>query len=157
MPCSPSSPSFGQRSRGNWLLLSISAARGAISWLAKSCTVSRMASAVSPRSKLNIRCALGIIADDLSGKFLRFFRLKPYSLEISLSRPEKSPCGGIPAWPEPQGNSPLRGRAQRDVIRRKSAFPALASRKGQTGSSPMHGTLDLAQDPSREEARERAS
>src|SRR6202035_1296404 len=39
----------------------MSAARGAISWVEKSCTVSRIASAVSPRSKLNIRCALGIM------------------------------------------------------------------------------------------------
>jgi len=43
------------------LLLSISAARGAISFWEKSWTVSRIASAVSPRSKLNILCALGII------------------------------------------------------------------------------------------------
>src|SRR6202140_4344941 len=100
MPCRPSAPIFGQRSRGKRLLLSISAARGAISWLAKSCTVSRMASAVSPRSKLNIRCALGIMADDLSGKFLRFFRVKPYSLEIRLSRPEKARAAEYQQGPE---------------------------------------------------------
>src|SRR3954454_1376215 len=61
MPCRPSAPIFGQRSLGNWLLLSISAARGAISLLEKAETVSRIASAVSPRSKLNIRYALGIM------------------------------------------------------------------------------------------------
>src|SRR5882757_2658196 len=65
MPCSPSAPIFGQRSRGNWLLLSISAARGAISLLEKAWTVSRIASAVSPRSKLNIRYALGIMMGGL--------------------------------------------------------------------------------------------
>ena len=41
MPSSPSSPSLSQRSAGNSLLLSISAARGAISSAANRCTVSR--------------------------------------------------------------------------------------------------------------------
>ena len=41
---------------------SISAARGAISFCENACTVSRIASAVSPRSKLNILLALGIMA-----------------------------------------------------------------------------------------------
>src|SRR5579862_1867320 len=68
MPCRPSAPNFGQRSIGNWLVLSISAARGAISLEEKSCTVSRNASAVSPRSKLNVRYAFGIMTGDLSGK-----------------------------------------------------------------------------------------
>ena len=46
MPYGPAAPSLGHRSRGNWLLRSISAARGAISLLEKSCTVSQIASAV---------------------------------------------------------------------------------------------------------------
>ena len=62
MPCRPSAPIFGQRSRGNWLLLvDFGGARRDLVGSRKSCTVSRMASAVSPRSKLNIRCALGIM------------------------------------------------------------------------------------------------
>src|SRR4051812_22325768 len=61
MPCRPSAPILGQRSRGKTLLRSISAARGAISLAENAATVSRMASAVSPRSKLNIFCALGVM------------------------------------------------------------------------------------------------
>src|SRR5579859_7774951 len=61
MPCSPSAPSFGHRSRGKVLVLSISFARGAISFAEKSRTVSRIASAVSPRSKLKSRWAFAII------------------------------------------------------------------------------------------------
>src|SRR3954468_22402430 len=61
MPCSPRSPSFGHRSRGNWLVLSISAARGAISFAEKSRTVSRIASAVSPRSKLKAPTVLEML------------------------------------------------------------------------------------------------
>src|SRR5947207_15131247 len=41
MPSRPSLPSLRHRSGGNWLVRSISAARGAISFPAKSCTVSR--------------------------------------------------------------------------------------------------------------------
>src|SRR5262245_18888796 len=51
MPRRPRSPIFGQRSRGNSSVRSISAARGAISDCAKLLTVSRIMSAVSPRSK----------------------------------------------------------------------------------------------------------
>src|SRR5579859_1987883 len=61
MPCSPSAPSFGHRSRGKVLVLSISLARGAISFAENALTVSRIASAVSPRSKLKSRWAFAII------------------------------------------------------------------------------------------------
>ena len=48
MPRSPSAPIFGHRSIGNSLERSISAARGAISFAAKSRTVWRSISIVSP-------------------------------------------------------------------------------------------------------------
>src|SRR5262245_61139796 len=53
MPCTPSLPSSGQRSRGKLLLRSISSARGAICAAAKLRTLSRRISAVSPSPKLN--------------------------------------------------------------------------------------------------------
>src|SRR5574343_403824 len=51
MPSTPRSPILRHRSMGNWSLLSISAARGAISLRAKSCTASRRASMSSPSWK----------------------------------------------------------------------------------------------------------
>jgi hypothetical protein len=51
MPCRPSAPIFGQSWRGKLSLRSISAASGAISAAAKRWTVSRSASATSPRPK----------------------------------------------------------------------------------------------------------
>src|ERR1700757_718710 len=48
MPCAPSFPSSGHRSRGKLLLRSISSARGAIRADAKVRTLSRSCSAVSP-------------------------------------------------------------------------------------------------------------
>src|SRR5215831_13963398 len=51
MPCTPSLPSSGQRSRGKILLRSISSARGEMWSAAKSRTLSRNMSAVSPRPK----------------------------------------------------------------------------------------------------------
>src|SRR5262245_51670939 len=50
-PSTPSWPSSGHRSRGNWLVRSISSARGASRSDAKLRTVSRSMSAASPRSK----------------------------------------------------------------------------------------------------------
>jgi hypothetical protein len=41
------------------------------------------------------------MADDLSGKFLRFFPVKPYALEIRLSRPEKARAAEYQHGPEP--------------------------------------------------------
>ena len=63
MPCSPSSPICGHRSRGNTLSRSISAARGAILSREKSCTVDRSWSRSSPRPKSNPVHALGIIGE----------------------------------------------------------------------------------------------
>src|SRR6266403_5801319 len=94
MPCRPSAPIFGQRSRGNCLLLSISSARGAISWLEKSCTVSRIASAVSPRSKLNIRYAFGIMVGRPPGNPAAYLA-QTYALETSLSRAEVAEKGAF--------------------------------------------------------------
>src|SRR5574343_157096 len=51
MPSTPRSPILRHRSMGNWSLRSISAARGAISLWAKSCTASRRASMSSPSWK----------------------------------------------------------------------------------------------------------
>src|ERR1700739_4676849 len=51
MTCRPSSPIWGQSSRGNSLLRSISPARGAMRSAEKRAVVSRIASAVSPRPK----------------------------------------------------------------------------------------------------------
>src|SRR5574343_322150 len=51
MPSTPRSPILRHRSMGNWSFLSISAARGAISVWAKSCTASRNASLSSPSWK----------------------------------------------------------------------------------------------------------
>src|SRR5580693_5089219 len=129
MPCRPSDPILGQRSRGNWLLLSISAARGAISWLEKSCTVSRIASAVSPRSKLNIRCALGIMVGLSPGKSGR------------LCCPQA--CHG-----------PNRLRRGLEVAPRG---PIVDSHTPPPREPSMHGTIDLAGNPEQRAARERAN
>src|SRR3954470_21544895 len=51
MPSTPTSPILRHRSMGNWSLRSISAARGAISACANSCTASRNASISSPNWK----------------------------------------------------------------------------------------------------------
>ncbi len=51
MPSTPRSPSLRHRSIGNWSVRSISAARGAISAWAKSCTASRSASMSAPSWK----------------------------------------------------------------------------------------------------------
>ena len=51
MPCRPRSPSFFHRSTGKRLSLSMRAARGAISFDAKSRIVSRICAMSSPRSK----------------------------------------------------------------------------------------------------------
>src|SRR6266567_5102758 len=93
MPCRPSAPILGQRSLGNRLLLSISAARGAISLLEKANTVSRIASAVSPRSKLNIRYVLAIMVGRPPASQLWLCCAQPYSLQISLSRAEPAEKG----------------------------------------------------------------
>src|SRR5688572_21303065 len=103
MPWRPSAPILGQRSRGKRLLLSISAARGAISLAENCCTVSRMASAVSPRSKLNIRCALGIMVGRPPGKSCGWCRAQPYALQISLSRAELAEKGASGHGPGPRG------------------------------------------------------
>src|SRR5262247_1220636 len=61
MPCRPSSPIAGHRSRGNVLVRSISSARGAMRSCAKRATVSRIMSASSPRLKSNGRGVFGIM------------------------------------------------------------------------------------------------
>src|SRR5262245_30840301 len=62
MPSSPSAPSSGHRSRGNTLVRSISAARGAIRSWAKRAVVSRSNSTSCPRLKSNPVQAFGIMA-----------------------------------------------------------------------------------------------
>jgi hypothetical protein len=61
IPWSPSAPIFGQRSRGKRLSRSIAAARGAISFSQKVLALSRIISALSPRSKSNGLGALAIM------------------------------------------------------------------------------------------------
>src|SRR5262245_11243138 len=61
MPSTPSSPSLGHSSRGKALVLSSSAAIGAILSLVNPRTLWRSCSAVSPRSKLRVGKSLGII------------------------------------------------------------------------------------------------
>src|ERR1700721_2782948 len=102
----------------------MSAARGAISLLEKSWTVSRMASAVSPRSKLNIRCALGIMVGLPPGKSRGLSGAQLYALEISLSRANGAEKRVPPDCPAPGASCTaeciklrLPWRAQRDVIR----------------------------------------
>src|SRR5882757_8050598 len=163
MPCSPSAPNLGHRSRGNWLLLSISSARGAISWLEKSRTVSRIASAVSPRSKLNIRCALGIMVEAASFRSARAAR---------RSVVWQQPCHGwrdlrrewaayfalrysVMIRRHPRKRTPLPSRPQRDVIRTNMRFRNQPP-KPQSGRAAMHGTLDVARDDAQTAARERA-
>ena len=58
-------PILGQRSSGNALSRSICAARGAISFSAKLRALSRIISALSPRSKSKARGALGIMGEAL--------------------------------------------------------------------------------------------
>src|SRR5260370_41805284 len=74
MPCRPRAPILGQRSSGNWFVRCISAARGAISFCEKACTVSRIASAVSPRSKLRSSALfVAIIPSDVSSGIKRSY------------------------------------------------------------------------------------
>src|SRR3979411_3546571 len=149
MPCRPSAPSFGHRSRGNWLLLSISSARGAISWLAKSCTVSRIASAVSPRSKLNIRCALGIMVGLPPGISCGLARAQPYALEISLSRGEVAEKGHRPDWRSDAAECSKLALA----LARATGCNSVNNRRpepimdGKIGKRPMPGTIDLGWEP----------
>src|SRR6266403_4732341 len=155
MPCRPSAPIFGQRSRGNCLLLSISSARGAISWLEKSCTVSRIASAVSPRSKLNIRYALGI----MSGGLRASCGFLAHSLMLW-----KQACHGpkLLRRGHSRNRAPVRQKgtklslalaAQRDVIPTIITLPITAADHPET---PMQGTIDLAAEPHQGAARDRA-
>src|SRR4029450_4932945 len=65
MPCTPSLPSSGQRSRGNVLLRSISSARGAMRSAAKPHTLSRSMSAVSPKPKSKPRGSFTRMGADL--------------------------------------------------------------------------------------------
>src|SRR6202023_3002252 len=134
----------------------MSAARGAISLPAKSCTVSRIASAVSPRSKLNIRCALGIMvvaSGDLTQVRTAITRgealvtkndMVPYhdGKQLFAVRP-KAP------------NSPLRARSPRGVIPANKV--ALRTQSGRARREPlMDGTIDLDTRSSQDAARERA-
>src|SRR6056297_2417145 len=98
MPCRPSSPICGQRSRGNWLSRSIASARGAIFSCEKDATVSRMASAVSPRSKLKAGAALGIMGRVSSTYgFCRFIaapRALSYAALVRSGRADAGKAGG---------------------------------------------------------------
>src|SRR5215207_8987687 len=81
MPSRPRAPSSGQRSRGKMLLVSISAARGAINSVAKSRTVWRNSCTLSPRSKSNstnasILCARSARVRELVGLVLVSARLE---------------------------------------------------------------------------------
>src|SRR4030095_971181 len=70
MPCRPSAPRRGHRSRGNSLVRSIASARGAVSPWAKPAPVSRTMSAVSPRSKLSdgkLNCAMAAPSEQKQG------------------------------------------------------------------------------------------
>src|SRR5215469_4233702 len=91
-----------------------------------------MASAVSPRSKLSIRYALGIMIERLRQFLKACCCVKPYSLKPGLSR-QKAPARWDASTPLPVAaaavtNSPLRRRAQRDVICAKIAFSDVALR-----------------------------
>src|SRR6516165_5519130 len=152
MPCRPSAPILGQRSRGNWLVLSISAARGAISLLAKPCTVSRMASAVSPRSKLKTRQALGIMVAGPPEKIPEALP-QAYSLRKRLSRAEIPSRG---KFCDVRGVAPGRkcGRAKCGLLRRAQRA-VIGSRKN--GREPaMDRAIDFARPASLDAARERA-
>src|ERR1700759_3291917 len=80
----------------------MSAARGAISLLAKAWTVSRIASAVSPRSKLKIRYALGIMgvvppANQTLFETGLFGRIALVTARIAVVRGRRRPKAGMPA------------------------------------------------------------
>src|ERR1700716_1023264 len=160
MPCRPSAPIFGQRSRGNWLLLSISAARGAISLLEKANTVSRIASAVSPRSKLNIRYALGIMVGLPPASQFRLCCAQPYSLQISLSRAEEADN-----WPLTAGIKPMRPNACKLSLALAPTTGCNSLKmppckrivgRGTTREKAMHGTIERTEDAGQQAARERA-
>src|SRR5262249_31677906 len=65
MPCPPSLPSSGHRSRGKVLLRSISSARGEMRSAAKPRTLSRSMSAVSPKPKSKPRGSFTRMGADL--------------------------------------------------------------------------------------------
>src|SRR5580692_12079692 len=105
-----------------------------------------MASAVSPRSKLNIRCALGIMVGRPPGKSCGLSDAKPYACETSLSRDEdaeKGHKGALRRSPERDDFSSNRhlalhgrrrallGGVQRDVIRLKRPSGANRTRDHQ--------------------------
>src|SRR3981081_3272358 len=78
-----------------------------------------MASAVSPRSKLNIRYALGIMGC-LRTNHAAFSCAQPYALQMSLSRAKGAEKGARRAN---GANSPWLWRAQRAVIHPNNARP----------------------------------
>src|SRR6202035_919779 len=137
----------------------MSAARGAISLLEKSCTVSRMASAVSPRSKLNIRCALGIMVGLPPGKFAA-------CLAHRLMRWPQA-CHGPMAlrrgWPPALGPRSSRKAAKLSLAPAHATGcnslnnrPPEPTAEGNTRRRPMHGTIDAAEESRQAAARDRA-
>src|ERR1700736_18039 len=99
-----------------------------------------MASAVSPRSELKIRCALGIMVGRPPGRSCDFSRLQPYSLEISLSRAEEAEKGAPAGLARGAANSPLLWHAQRAVIRSQEYA------RSQPGKPTIRDTPDARND-----------
>src|ERR1700730_14302840 len=107
MPCTPSSPRRGHSLRGNWLLLSISAASGAISAALKARTLARSWSAVSPSPKLSAG----------------------YSLRIMLAlHILTSPHHG-PLWPGLPWLAPVRARGKNRLLGRDGGAPRVGARR----------------------------
>src|ERR1700761_3647692 len=158
MPCKPRAPIFGQRSSGNWFDLSISAARGAISLLEKLKTVSRIASAVSPRSKLKMRYALGIM-NVVPPANQTVFETALFARIILVTARKRRPAG-IPACGAlTHGNVALARTRTRGCNSRQNRLPAATHANGSAWTqeeNAMHGIIDLADNSASEAARERA-
>src|SRR6516165_6570581 len=92
MPSTPSSPRRGQSARGNSLLLSISAAHGAISLSLKARTLARSRSAISPSSKLSAAYSLRIMMP-LHGR-----ATASPPLASAAPRAGQGPIGAVASW-----------------------------------------------------------
>mgnify|MGYP003693626887 CR=1 FL=1 len=124
MPCRPSAPIFGQRSRGNWLLRSISAARGAISLLRK--VVNGLADRVRGLAEIEVEHPLrvGNHGRAASGKLTAMLRTALFLANAACHGPKRlgRSAGRTSASMRPNApNSPLPWRAATGCNRVKTS------------------------------------
>src|SRR6516165_4265084 len=132
MPCTPSLPSSGQRSRGKVLLRSISSARGEMRSAAKPRTLSRSMSAVSPKPKSKPRGSFTRMGADLVCAASRAASKVDIRLMHLLDR-ARNIAG---RQPRPRAGEKRRGNAARLLCkgRRETTMPPRrpSGRRGET-------------------------